>query len=250
MKKTIIALIVLTGVAAAASDTIVLGGDGTANPWGFGTYVTHVDGVPGLATANYTVINAAQIGASGVTLTMVHSAGRTFVTALDGDWSNEAALAIYNNATGNSLTKTQIAAGTVSAPAAGSSHETITLNFSGSENYQAGQEITIFAFAGVRNVDNNGDNLYSFTITGLAEGFTVSTASATGNGFDNTFSTKGGVTIAKISGVLTEDRTVTIVGNGNKTGFAAITVMPVPEPATATLSLLALVGMAARRRRK
>lgn len=240
----------LAGVATAASETIVLGKAETSNPWGFGTYVTHGDGVPSTATNDYTVIDTAEFGASGVTLTMVHSKGRTFVADITDNWSNVAALTIYNNATGNSLTSTQITAGTISAPGAGGSFETITLDFSNSESYQAGQQITIFAFAGIRNIDSSGANLSSFTITGLGDGFSVSTASATGNGFDDTYRAKGGVTIAKISGVLTDARTVTIKGNGDKAGFTAVTVMPVPEPTTATLSLLALAGLAARRRRK
>ena len=249
MKRTIITLLALAGVAGAASETIVIGLTGTENPWEFGTYVTHDDAIPESATTNYTVFDNVSLGESGITCKMVHSNGRTSASDLTDNWTNQAALDFYNQATGNSLTSTQITDGTMSHSKMGGAYETLTLNFSNSADYQAGQSISIFAFVGSSNVDSQGGTLTSITITGLEEGYRTTIASATGTGFASTYSEAGEVSIIHIEGQLTSDRLVTLKPTGGKPGFAAVTVMPIPEPATATLSLLALAGLAARRRR-
>ena len=247
MKKTLITLLALAGAAVGASETFIIGADGTENPWGYGNYVTHAD----------TGVNSSPIVSgtlsSGITWDMKQSTGKTWIVDLDDNWSNQKALDLYNDSTGNSLTTTQITAGTLSASAAGGSKETITLNFENAASYATGDAITIFAFVGVNPSGHSEYQLTGMTITGLNEGYTVNVASNTGYGFDNTYSSAASsLSLVCISGTLSGN-SVTIMPTGNKTGFAAVTVMHgtaiIPEPATATLSLLALAGLAARRRR-
>ncbi len=95
--------------------------------------------------------------------------------------------------------------------------------------------------------DENGEKLSSSTFTGATGNLNYLYE---GSGFEQHW--KGGHldNIGLYDGVLTDDNLASLVrseasGNGMIQSFAVI-----PEPATATLSLLALAGLAARRRRR
>lgn len=250
MKKTLITILALGGVAlgdtsAFASTTIVLGETGTTSPLTFGEYVTFADGTPDKSTLDATIISGT---VDNIKYEMKHNTGRTWVIPANDTWTNTAALDIYNEATGNNLTSTMVNDMTLACSAGGSSYETFTLNFTESDWYVASQTITIFAFAGTSTKDNLGTPLNSFTVTGL-NNLTIDVASATGKGFGTTYSVNhGDISLIRITGTLTSDCVVSLKGSNAKSGFAAVTL--IPEPATATLSLLALAGLAARRRRK
>jgi hypothetical protein len=56
--------------------------------------------------------------------------------------------------------------------------------------------------------------------------------------------------IFKVEGTLTDANIVMAQATTAKNGWQTLSYKVVPEPTTATLSLLALAGLAARRRRK
>lgn len=75
-------------------------------------------------------------------------------------------------------------------------------------------------------------------------------ASATGTGFDNTLSGAKDLTLYKVTGVL-NNSTIEFSSPAGKNGWSmAGFSVTAPEPATASLSLLALAALAARRKRR
>lgn len=86
-------------------------------------------------------------------------------------------------------------------------------------------------------------------VSGLS-GYTVTSAAADkGQGFDNKKGGYNSSTLYKVTGKLQKGKSVTIATTTKKTAFALVAYQ-IPEPSTATLSLLALAGLAARRRRR
>ena len=59
-----------------------------------------------------------------------------------------------------------------------------------------------------------------------------------------------GATIVKVTGELTGDTVGMSFEDGHKAMVSSVAYSVTPEPTTATLSLLALAGLCARRRRK
>lgn len=163
-------------------------------------------------------------------------------------WTNAAALSDMNAALGTSLTLANLDALPMTNAGGNSWDEaTLTIDFSGS--YQEGDQVTLYLMLGSMN------DSYSVTLGGLKTGYTMQYASAKGDGFDaeGLTQTARELTLVKVTGSLTTDATVTVVGSEsgrNAFGMVAYSVASVPEPTTATLSLLALAGLAARRRRK
>ena len=100
----------------------------------------------------------------------------------------------------------------------------------------------------VYSIGNAAANYANFTVTGLDDA-ALTWATATGNGFDSSVTSVPVANLAmiRVEGTLTEIP-VTFAANAAKNGWAMVSY--IPEPATATLSLLALAGLAARRRRK
>ena len=97
------------------------------------------------------------------------------------------------------------------------------------------------------SIGNAVANYANFTVTGLDDA-AVTRATATGNGFDSSVTSVPVANLAmiRVEGTLTEIP-VTFAANAAKNGWAMVSY--IPEPATATLSLLALAGLAARRRK-
>ena len=78
-------------------------------------------------------------------------------------------------------------------------------------------------------------------------------ASATGSGFES--GSPADVPVAnlcmvRVTGELSDSQAVAFAADASKNGWAMVAAASVPEPTTATLSLLALAGLAARRRRR
>ncbi len=208
MKKTIIALMALAGVVAAAPNDLGIATGG--NFWGGDFTLTFTLNEGALSATDTTDVLALYWGtwstsdyyANGITLT----------------WTSDDAVSLY------------IGDGAMGSVAGGDSGANIT-------------ESTTF----------NGLRGAAFSTT-LSMGETYTLVNVGGNA-NQTVSLYAG---ASATGKALE----TVTYNGNMNGGDATTTMrsivnsqyaytpAVPEPATATLSLLALAGLAARRRRK
>ncbi len=161
-------------------------------------------------------------------------------------WNNTAALEAMNSDLGISATASDLQA--IVASGAYQSNATLTLDFTNSEDYNDGDTVTIYLTVG-----SAVSTVTGVTLTGL-DNYTISYATADGDGFssESTFSEgAGSITLLKVTGTLTSDETVTATTDQYKDGFGfvALSASAVPEPATATLGLLALGALALRRRR-
>lgn len=262
MKKTIIALMALAGVAAAGttSPTVVAFGNSdtsalkAAHPFITDAFYVHGTSNPSITLSNGDVISFSTDGA-------------TYAGGTDGSveksWGNSAAITEMNAALGltSGFTAADFSTGsdiyyTATGNSGSKSSITLTLN-----SANVGDTITLFVTAASRAQHTAG-----FSITGLAaDSITLSYAGLNGNGFTaasgnsvnysadlagNWSPNTESVMIYKVTGVL-ESTSLTMAQGGTvKNGWQTLSYVVVPEPTTATLSLLALAGLAARRRRK
>ena len=252
MKKTIIALFALAGMTQAA--TVITFG-GTSADYGFVTDAFVID-------SNKVAVSSFEHELSdGNSFSLTNTDGQNsskFWAGKDGNiagtWSNAAALTEMNAAMGISYTAAELSSGSgmyFTAPGNAYSKSTLTFDFSHAE---AGDTITMYVMATAY-----AGSLSTFDVTGLNDA-SVAYATNGGNGFSSTaaYSQGGGnITIFKVTGTLTDADVALTPGAGVKSGFQSVayTITPaatpsIPEPTTATLSLLALAGLAARRRRK
>ncbi len=172
--------------------------------------------------------------------------GKFWASTITYTWSNTAALGAMNSDLGLSVTATDLQ--TVVRSGNGGAEDTLTLDFTGSEDYNAGDTVTIYLTVSARDT-----TVTEVTLTGLTD-YSISYATADGDGFSETatFSSGGDVaTLLKVTGTLTDAETVTVQTDqaNDGFGFVALAASAVPEPATATLGLLALGALALRRRR-
>ena len=254
MKKTLIALMALAGVAmAAVPSTSVITfstGNGTAGDyaygvdWGTASYDTHNEPSPSSFTTD-----------SGVVLSITTTNANVYTTYSSYEnpaapvsvWSNQQALDEMNATLGTSLTLANLDSAPIAY--AGGQGATPTLKLDYSAVYTAADPCTIYLlFAGTEGKVNN------LSVSGLADGYTMEYATATGTGYVSTatFADVARITtLVKVTGQLaSEDALVQFTTTNAKSGFGMVAYTLIPEPATATLSLLALAGLAARRRRK
>ena len=249
MKKTIIALFALAGMTQAA--TVITFG-GTSADYGFVTDAFVIDSNTG---TDFSSFEHKLSDGNKFSLTNTDGSGNSskFWAGKDGNiagtWSNTAALTEMNAAMGISYTVDELSSGSgmyFTAPGNGGSKSTLTFDFSKAE---AGDTITMYVMATAY-----AGNLSTFDVTGLDDA-SVAYATNGGNGFSTTaaYSEGGGnITIFKVTGTLTDANVALTPGAGVKSGFQSVAyaIASVPEPTTATLSLLALAGLAMRRRRK
>ncbi len=244
MKKTIIALLALCGMASAASTVLTFQTDDL-------TYATDkwaLNGVgngPGGSWSGSTTLN------DGTAATLYMNHGKFWDRATVQAWTNEAALAAMNADLGTTLTADDLTSIKIDASGSNGSTSNLTLNFSGNTSFQAGQDIVFYLLVATTNVDNSAA-YNNFSVTGLADS-SVSWAAANGDGFNtSTINTPcANLAMIKVEGTLTNEG-VKFASTSAKNGWAmvAYTTPSVPHPASATLSLLALAGLASRRRRK
>lgn len=161
-------------------------------------------------------------------------------------WGNTSALDTMNADLGLSLDSSLLLG--VCAIGSGA-QSTLTLSFTDSTEYTSGDTVTLYLTVG-----SNYGTLTNLSITGLADGYSISYATADGDGFSTEQSFTAGAsytTLVQITGTLTDDETVTVASTDSKDGFGFVALKgsSVPEPATATLGLLALGALALRRRR-
>lgn len=237
MKKTLIAIMALASMAHA-STIITFGGLG-----GDYSFVTDAH------TINDVTSYSAQLS-DGNSFTLTPSASKLWGGAKDGSpegtWLNTTALEDLNTTLGTSYSATDFGLGSTmyfTAPGNNNSFSTLTFDFS---NANVGDSITMYAMVTACN-----NNLTNFSVSGL-DSLAVSYATNSSDGFSDTAAFSQGVkqiTMIKITGEIT-DSNVVLNPSGNKSGFQSVAYQIVPEPSTAVLSLLALAGLAVRRRRK
>ena len=125
-------------------------------------------------------------------------------------------------------------------------------------SFQSGNSLTMYIVAGLAGSNGSG-NLTLAVTSGLTD-VTLSVATfVSGSGWDTvngTTATRNNLTynrftIFKVEGTLTGESVVfDLDGSSGKSVLGGISYEVTPEPTTATLSLLALAGLCARRRRK
>ena len=275
MKKTLIALMALAGITYAA-DTVNID---------FGRYDAQTDGYYNIHTAqNFTMSNDRAnyvndgtseetthnltLGSQSVTLTFRHYQGDWYCGGLgliptltpdeENGWKNALSGTLPGSIVGN------VSDGLTSQNGAGTGFYTLT--FSG---LQAG----VYSIIGMGGYNGN-DTMSSITVS-LGSNATAnwSSQSATSNGWTTnaTATSSNSINFANSAGggnhgyyfdaqniVVGEEGTITLTiqGTGNAgygrtpLNFISLSGEAIPEPTTATLSLLALAGLAARRRRK
>lgn len=238
MKKTLIALMALAGMAHA-STVITFGGLGADYDFVTDAY----------AVSDVIFYNAELSDGNSFTLTPSASKlwGGSVAGAPDGSWSNTAALEDLNTTLGTAYSAADFGTGSTmyfTAPGDSNSYSTLTFNFSSAN---VGDSITMYAM-----VTAYAGDLTNFSVSGL-DSLTVSYATNSSDGFSDTAAFSQGakqITMVKITGEITENSVVITPSTGNKSGFQSVAYQIVPEPSTAALSLLALAGLAVRRCRK
>lgn len=252
MRKTLCILSALaTSVAFAdTADQVITFGNGVegANVWD----VTIPDAGAQTPAAKNDFTNGT------VDLALQASAGKFFVTqTVSFDKVSEAARNEWSQFTG--LQTSQITSG--ANPGAGGSSISL-LSISDSSSFSSGKQFTMYLTVGTQV----SGNVSLGSLTGLT-GVTVSLAGAADSQtawVDVTASSGGSyalgnmtveanqydATIVKVTGELTGDTVSMSIGGGSKSMVSSVAYSVTPEPTTATLSLLALAGLCARRRRK
>ena len=239
MKKTLIALMAMAGAAFGADYT-------TETIWTaqFSNTYKNADGsVKGYTTdltspgkfwdaSDVATANGAQTRSNK----RIHMKGGTY-----GDWGSDFELSITLTLTGNSIT-----AGHISELKADSTGDWLCMGVNGN---------------GALTLSGKNGEFTAGTATGTVTVGTVYTLTFVKLGNEVTLSAGDASVTATLSGFTGTIDNIALGGNtgeGNRvpvlvSGMVMSSVTPapaVPEPTTATLSLLALAGLAARRRRK
>ena len=260
MKKTIITLFTLCGVAAADTSVVTFGTQ-ESNP----SYVTDAWAAVGAASPSMslTLSNTDVLTLAGDTSGRIFYSGATDGT-VEKSWGNTAAITDMNNVLGTSFTADDFSEKSslyYTATGDGGSKSTLTLDINSGN---VGDTIILYV-----TVASRASHTHGFSVTGL-DNVTLSYAGLNGNGFGtsgvdgnsvaydgNNSILKGNwspntesVMIFKVEGTLTDADIVMAQSTTAKNGWQTLSYKIVPEPTTATLSLLALAGLAARRRRK
>ena len=276
MKKTLITLLALAGVTAAADKVQIDFGRYDAQTDGYYNIYVAEGFVTDNSAANYvngatsaTTTHSLTLGGQEITLTYEHTTGTdttgptdcggrglmpTLTTTEEADWKNAYVGDLPSGVQGN------VSDGiTTQDKNNGGTH---TLTFS---NLAAGT-YTLSAFGGYNGMDPmanmsitlGGGLSANWSYQGCLDGTWSESATATGNSI--TMNTAGNAqtdhgyyfTADSITVQEGASLSVTIAGTGNyaRTPLNYVSLQMVPEPTTATLSLLALAGLAARRRRR
>ena len=244
MKKTLITFFALAGVATAAESTILT--FGTAPSWATNSWdltTLPENAAAGAKTSSLTLSDDTYVS-------MYRTGGRFGIrVAATTEWTNMSVLDDMNSVLGTTLSAHDITALTYTASKAGGSKSTLTLNFAANDSITIGDSMCFFFVVAMSNEDVS--HSYSgFNITGLANS-SVQWADATGTGYNESSvnAANNQLTIIKVTGELVSDA-VSFSSDNAKNGWSMASYTAIPEPTTATLSLLALAGLAARRRRK
>ena len=242
-------MLVLGGIAQAAT-VITFGGLGEGNY----DYVTDKYEIASVWGEN-DIIYVSDTLSDGTSMLLTNNQscsfwGGTADGTIQGTWTNAEALTEVNAAMGTSYTASDFSSTSTmyyTAPGNGGSRSTLSFDFG---DAAVGSTLTMYVTS-----TGHSNTLTSFDVTGLADA-SIAYAANNGNGFSESAVYSEGaktITMFKVTGTITDEAVALAPGVGVKTGFQTVAysvVAPaVPEPTTATLSLLALAGLAARRRR-
>ena len=276
MKKTLITLLALCGVASAADKVQIDFGrydaqtEGYYNIYvaeGYTTSETAANYVNGATSA--TTTHSLTLGEQAITLTYQHTTGAgdcggkglmpTLTTTEEANWKNAYAGDLPSGVQGNvrdgittqtsnggthTLTFSNLAAGTYKLSAFGA--------YYGKDGFSAitvslGDELTAnWSFQACETGTWSTDNTATSKNTVNLNSYVAGGPDATPNNHGYYF-TADGITVEKGASL-----SVRVAGTGyyGRTPLNYVSLQMVPEPTAATLSLLALAGLAARRRRK
>ena len=276
MKKTLITLLALAGVAAAADKVQIDFGRYDAKTEGYYNIYVAEGYTTSNAAANYvngatsaTTTHSLTLGEQEITLTYQHTTDQNdcggkglmpnLTTAEEADWKNAYNGDLPSGVQGNvsdgitaqtwnggthTLTFSNLAAGTYTLSAFGA--------FYGKDAFSA---ITVSLGDGLTanwSFQACETGTWSTNSTAISKN-TVALNSSVAGGQNATpynhgyYFTADGITVEEGA-----DLSVTIAGTAGygRTPLNYVSLQMVPEPTTATLSLLALAGLAARRRRR
>lgn len=245
MKKTIITLLALCGMAMGADDSITTVLTFQSDDLSYATDKWALNGIGNGAGSGWT---GSKTLSDDTVATMYMNSGKFWERdTLTTSWTNTAALNAMNADLGTTLTADDLTGIKINASGAGGSHSDLTLNFDNNAHCASGRLIVFYLLVATTNVDNSAD-YNNFSVTGLSD-YSVKWAGAADDGFNTTAINVPCANLAmiRVAGKLT-DSPVTLASTSAKNGWAMV-AYTIPEPATATLSLLALAGLAARRRR-
>ena len=235
MKKTLVSLLAMAGAAFATDYTTEpLWTAQFGSAYGAAGYTTDLAS-PGTFwdAAKLATEGGAQTNANG----RIHMSGGNY-----GDWSKDFELTMALTLTGNSIT-----AGNITEVKAGTTDKWLTLVVDGEGALTlVGSSISDVNSVGTVTTGTE----YTLTLTKIDTAVTITLGDASVTATLNNYSgTINNIALGGITGG--GDRVPVLV---SELKMSSVTVNPsapaVPEPTTATLSLLALAGLAARRRRK
>lgn len=237
MKKTLIALMAMSGVSFASDYT-------TEALWTADFGAQYTGGYTTTLTSPGTFWDAEKLATDGGAQTKadgrIHMADGNY-----GNWNTDFEFTMTLTLTGSSFT-----AGHISELKASSTGDWLCLGVTANGNLTlTGNEISAATSTG--SVALGAE--YSFTLTKIGTVLTLTagdtSVSATLNSTDAYTGTINNITLGGNTGG--NNRVPVLV---ESIAMSSVTLVPespaVPEPTTATLSLLALAGLAARRRRK
>ena len=172
-------------------------------------------------------------------------------------WTNTEVISELNSVLGTSITPGKLAGLTYAAPTTSGSMAKMSFNFCNEmeHEYTAGTDVVFYLLAATSNASDNTGKITGIIVNGLQDAH-VTWALRNGSGYCGGAMEipNGELGLIRVAGTLkerTEPVSFVAVSDGdNMSGWAMAAYTVAPEPATVTLSLLALAGLAARRRRK
>lgn len=245
MKKTLITLLALAGVAGAApsltTDFTTAPTDWTSGQWNKWDTPHFNYGENGATTAKPWRQNTLS---TAITLSPEEAVTITFSTY--GNGSEHGLMFYLTSSTDNYSVVTGISYKSNKAVDVGYLEKAIVPRTEeggsnmGNVGFQAGTANLVTSFGSTSGTTLSTFNPLTYTLTLDGSALTVSVKDKDGKTWSDDYTIKSGVTFDSIGFI--------IDGEGGSVGIKNISI--VPEPTTATLSLLALAGLAARRRRK
>ena len=249
MKKTLIALLALTGVAVAAEqpiwDSTVTS---TQNTY---TFNTTLDSFSIAVTLDVAILQSE----SGSNFN-----GSAKIINLTGTWEPSGASGTLDiNVNGSSSAKTSTLYVGSTAPSGSYASNYSLTGISGTNIFTSSTDwssIDAASLVLVKDGSGNNDAVYTYlTLKGTDGNLTVYSGGNTGIAFTHNSVYNTNIDVATVSfensfATHAQVYSAALDADAAKAVGQSLVSTSVPEPATATLSLLALAGLAARRRRK